>query len=81
MTTDSWTWVTKALVVAFVISFLAFLGLTFHYVDTATHIQYPGKGKVYELNVHGWVVYLDYGQHVMLIACEAFSALCAGQLW
>jgi hypothetical protein len=50
----------------FLISSLLFFGLTFYYLSTLTSVPDVTTGAIYPLNSHGWVVYLNRPQNLLL---------------
>jgi len=60
-------------------SFIAWICLWFHYDGTRPHAADPTAGRVYQLNTHGSIVYLNAQEHWLMIslfpACVLFFAI------
>jgi putative exporter of polyketide antibiotics len=67
----------KVSFVAFVLAFLAFLGLAFYYLETLKPVPDASTGAIHPLNNHGWVVYLNGQQHAWLMALQSAALACA----
>jgi hypothetical protein len=56
-------------------SFLAGVCLWFHFDGTRPHVADPTVGRVYSLNTHGSVVYLNAQEHWLLAGLFATFAV------
>lgn len=62
------------------VAFFAYTGLFFHYAYTLSTIPNQSAGKIYPLNMHGYVVYLNHLQHLRLEICGTL-AVCFGTIF
>ncbi len=67
----------KVSFVVFLIFFSLDIVLTFYFLRTLESSPNAATGAIYALNVHGWVVYLDYARHRLLGALEVAQLVCA----
>lgn len=72
-----WNNIMKGSYFVFLIAFFIFLGLAFHYLSTLKAVPDVKTGAIYPLNIHGWIVYLNRQQHVLLNGLETISVACA----
>lgn len=67
----------KASLVVFLILFLLYAALAFHYLRTLESFPDATTGAIYALNIHGWVVYLDEARHRLLETLEVAQLVSA----
>jgi hypothetical protein len=71
-----WANIMKASFVIFVLSFFLQLSLMYYYVNRLYSV--PPSRTNYPLNIHGWIVYLNPQQHVLLTILETVTAIAVG---
>ena len=73
MARDRWVSIMKSTFVIFVLSFFLQLSLMYYYINKLN--PRPTVTANYPLNIHGWVVYLNPQQHVLLTIVETVTAI------
>lgn len=60
-------------IVSFV--FVTFV-LVYYYAYTRSTVNDVAAGRIYPLDIHGWVVYLNRGERLFLDVCASIAVVC-----